>query len=186
MGKYLKKIVVALLTLVALALGCATHQDAEQAKNEASSQVFGIPIRKGTIDLIQKVESLYQKPLCVTSFQEKEKCGTLTEEYSIDFFGVASVSLEGAPVVLLDETGRNETTLVHELFHLKLTAEGYPTFESHIDKALKPDPIKHVMLIVSNSLEHRVFYPEMRTMGLDPDRLVRAELENLMSGDTAS
>lgn len=150
------------------------------------SQLFGISVRKQTIHLVRSVENLYGKPLCVALYKNKSDCGTLTGETVGDPYGSASVSLEGSPVILLAEKRRNESTLVHELFHLKLTAEGYPTLEYHVDYNLKPDVVNLIVLVVSTALEHRVFYGEMRKMGLDPDEFERRELDDLISGKTAS
>jgi len=148
--------------------------------------LFEISVHKQTINLVRTVENLYGKPLCVALYENKSNCGNLTDQTVGDPYGSASVSLEGSPVILLAEKGRNESTLVHELFHLKLTAEGYPTLEYHVEYNLKPDVVNLIVSIVSTALEHRVFYGEMRKMGLDPDELERRELNDLISGKTAS
>jgi hypothetical protein len=101
--------------------------------------------------------------------------------------GRASEELEadGTPLIKLDSTlGRSETEVVHELFHLQLRARGFPQdFATNIPPGLDVKILKMAALNISGLLEHRLFYPSMRKIGLEPTKAYREELESHIAQD---
>jgi len=99
--------------------------------------------------------------------------------------GESSLEEDGTPEIRLNaSTGRTEVCAVHELFHLKLKAEGYPAIiltgdltESH--RAY----FANAASVIRETLQHRAFYPEMRRMGFTPEAMQRVLLKRVMKGD---
>ncbi|HSE99206.1 MAG TPA: hypothetical protein VLD57_13135 [Blastocatellia bacterium] len=85
--------------------------------------------------------------------------------------GESLLEEDGVPEVRLNaSTGCREVCIVHELFHLKLKAEGYPAII--ITAGLSESQrsyFENVARVVRETIQHRAFYPEMRSMGLSPE-----------------
>ena len=146
-------------------------------ENTASPPLCGIPLRPSANGLLQDVERRFGKPVhcrIVTNLAQAEG-GRASEELEAD----------GTPLIKLDSMlGRSETEVVHELFHLQLRARGFPQdFATNIPPGLDVKILKMAVLNISGMLEHRLFYPSMRKIGLEPTKAYREELESHIAQD---
>jgi hypothetical protein len=101
--------------------------------------------------------------------------------------GESSLEEDGAPEIRLNaSTGRTEVCAVHELFHLKLKAEGYPAIVLRGDLTESERAyFENAACIIRETLQHRAFYPEMRRMGFTPEAMQRDRLKQMMKEDRA-
>ncbi|HET9529239.1 MAG TPA: hypothetical protein VFQ92_02735 [Blastocatellia bacterium] len=85
--------------------------------------------------------------------------------------GESFLEEDGVPEVRLNaSSGCTEVCIVHELFHLKLKAEGYPAIIIKSDlTGSQRNYIESAAKVVRETMQHRAFYPEMRRMGLTPE-----------------
>lgn len=131
-------------------------------------QLFGIGLGPSAQALLNDVESLYGKKVI-------ELDNTNGEVSDLGDAG-SNVLPDGTPVISLNnKLDKNEGTMVHELFHLKLFAQGFSTPPGirigdngkTFDTSLF---VQLVMALVYSPLQHSIFFPEMRRMGFDPDK----------------
>jgi len=93
---------------------------------------------------------------------------------------------------------KTETEIAHELFHLQLRATCYQENVRAVlvervsqrypwpSDAPEPDIKDAAHLLLDIIQQHRVFYPKMRKMGLDPSKSLRQDLESAMRDNTLS
>lgn len=144
-----------------------------QFKQSSTAAPCGIELSRPSLNLLHDVEKRLGKSV---------HCETHME---LDALGSSHVTSDGTPEVVLDTyEGKTEENLVHELFHLLLRAKGFP---QHFQVKSPPHANKELFQQLAEQLgsliEHRLFYPQMRRMGLDPTREYRKELEISMSQD---
>lgn len=92
---------------------------------------------------------------------------------------------DGVPEIRLNaSTGCTEVCFVHELFHLKLKAGGYPAIllRSELTGSERAY-YENAARLVREALQHRAFYPEMRSMGLAPEAMERDALKQIVRDD---
>lgn len=91
---------------------------------------------------------------------------------------------DGTPTVLLDYSNQTEEMVVHELFHLKLIYQGFPELRWRMwlrENEIANDKLfQMVQTLISDTIHHWLFYPEMRRMGLDPGKGNKQDLKNAM------
>jgi len=126
--------------------------------------MFGIELGPQAGRLRDEVEALYGRrvlevrpPAAAGSHQEAE----------------SGLTQDGAPYVRLNpKVSATEELIVHELFHLKLSAIGFPyvftEFPSAFPRAVCGD-IHFFVAEVYDMIEHTIFYPRMLAMGIRPD-----------------
>jgi hypothetical protein len=92
----------------------------------------------------------------------------------------------GKPLITLDENeGKSEEEVLHELLHLQLVVKrgveikGF-SLPPGVDEAL-PKAAPQLLDI----FEHWVFYPQMYSMGFDPNKKLSEEFKDIISKDTA-
>jgi hypothetical protein len=73
--------------------------------------------------------------------------------------------------------------IAHELFHLKLIAEGFPFYSFQPPPDVDQTMFMFAAGALTDVLEHRLFFPQMRSMGLDPTTKQRRDLELIMHQD---
>jgi hypothetical protein len=91
----------------------------------------------------------------------------------------ASIAEDGTPIIKVPiDRDPTEADLVHELFHLKLIAEGYAFIR--IDGGAQIPQVLTTRLFewVKDPIEHTIFYPRMKAMGLNPSEHVEATISN--------
>lgn len=117
-----------------------------------------------------------------------------------DRLGEADVSEDGTPVVRIRmrvpvaAALPLEDTLVHELFHLQLIAEGYPAVdlgfrESGLERPAPPAFAQDVTFATVRTqlwdpILHAVFFPRMKSAGFDPGRLRRRGVRARLRADS--
>ena len=131
-----------------------------------------ICLESSPANLLTEVEDLYGAPVEITE----------TTDAAI---GASGVRGHGTPYVALNPVMRTrgnirrEAAVVHELFHLKMKALGYPVLRFQAG-GLRSDEHRFLLetvRLVFDPIEHRLFDPEVREMGLDPN----AEIEDHFS-----
>lgn len=133
-----------------------------------SRKLFGIQLRPSAQALLSEVENLYGKTVVEADNTNSESKSALGDAAS-------NVLPDGAPVISINVTsGKNEDSIVHELFHLKLFAQGHSTPPAirigNTGKTFDTGVIVHLIMgLVHGPLQHSLFFPEMRRMGFDPD-----------------
>jgi hypothetical protein len=126
-------------------------------------------LRPGAADLLKDVEGLYGKPVKMAE----------TTRAAVGDSGVYSDGtpyIELNPVIYGRSDARREAVIVHELFHLKMKASGYPIVKFQRE-AVSPDDFQFLLetvRLVFDPIEHHLFASKIREMGLDPD----AEVED--------
>lgn len=90
----------------------------------------------------------------------------------------------GIPVVTLDKTdGKSEGEILHELLHLQIRADLVtvvflpPLPPPDVSKAT----LDKVMWDLTELMDHSLMYPQMRSMGFDPDKYDRTGIERGLS-----
>lgn len=137
------------------------------------ASLFGITLNDGAAGILDVVVTHYG-----TAISEREH-----PEWERDQFGHCCVAPDGTPIIEINpETGRTQTNLVHELFHLHLEAIGYPVTRI-ADEIVRAVPMTQVLRgEIWNTIQHSIFFPHMREQGLDPDAVVREGCRQAMAG----
>jgi hypothetical protein len=156
----------------------ATIRTATELRGQSpSSELCGVSLPSSVARLRKEVESKFGKSVNCKAIAGLR---ATTGDYA-----KARVYADGTPWVLLDKSqGAGPDDIAHELFHLKLTAEG---FTSYAVQPAPPDIEPAVLLWVvkelSDLLLHRLFFPQMRSMGFDPTAKQRRNVELMMQQD---
>lgn len=93
----------------------------------------------------------------------------------------ALVSEDGTPCIQFrSESDINETAIIHELYHLKFLADGFPQYEMELDAIAQTHSETFYRLYqrIRAALQHASFFPLMRSQGLDPTSDVRLKVGN--------
>jgi hypothetical protein len=97
-------------------------------------EVGGVKLRPAAVELLDAVERLCGKPVSVV-FRNDLREGILGYSYTKE---------DGTPtMIIVSGSGQTEENVVHELYHLKMLAEGYPLFDfgHQAINALFPAPL---------------------------------------------
>ncbi len=128
---------------------------------------------------------------------EKKSGKTIYAEFTDlrDFqFGVSYISEDGSPVVLIDEDLRNdpqklEAVAAHELLHLRLRVNHFPTFlfspTVTTAKGRAVDVEQSNVNDLLSLIEHRAFKPEMERLGLQKYINLAGDTANSVKGGKA-
>lgn len=153
----------------------------ELERQEKQGILFGLRLSPTGVQLLREVEKAYGK-----SIRQLSAPGAAAYEA-----GAAGVESDGTPVISLnDSTGKREEVVVHELFHLKLFAEGFYEVQFVPAGGLNKDALGQLSNTVLypaivSQVDHVAFYPRMRRMGLDPVFDQRAFWEEALKGAPA-
>jgi hypothetical protein len=134
--------------------------------------MFGIELSAPAEELLRDVESAYGKP--VSEIEENT--------WEPSRYGQSIVKPDGTPTITINSsTGRTEATIVHELLHLKLRAEGFPILGYEFPADTNTTANKEYMIWIGahlrDPIQHWIFYPRMQDLGVDPDMELRIEFE---------
>ena len=110
--------------------------------------------------MLAEVEADFGKTLCIEE----------AKHYKPSEHGEACVARDGSPVIIINPiTDDIERTMVHELFHLKFRADGFPDINYYFPDL---EINKNVLLSIDHTflevVERWMFFPAMRKMGVDP------------------
>ena len=153
----------------------STYNAEGQNKPVPVKKLFGVTLRTQAWLLLSDVEKIYAKAI----FQQE------ATDWEPSRYGEEGIKQDGTPVITINaSTGRTESTIVHELFHLKMKGQGFCAYEHRFPPGQmnknNQNSIEWVNLILGDAILHWLFYPEMRRMGIDPDAEVRAELREVL------
>jgi hypothetical protein len=126
-------------------------------------------LRAGAAELLNYVEELYGKPVKMA-----ETTRAAVADSGVYSDGTPYIELN--PVINGRSDARREAVIVHELFHLKMKASGYPIVKFQRD-AVSPDEYQFLLetvRLVFDPIEHHLFASKILEMGLDPDAEVEA------------
>lgn len=117
-----------------------------------------------------------------------------------DRLGESDVSLDGSPVIRLrtrvpaSAALPLEDTVVHELFHLQLIAEGFPAVDLRLHESdherrsapahLRDAAFSDVRTQLWDPILHFIFFPRVFNIGLDPGRLRRRSVRARVRSDS--
>lgn len=140
-------------------------------------KVFNIQLSPEAAELISIVEKGYGKAI-------REE-----EVMSLVGFGQSLIDDAGTPVIRINpKTGRTESTIVHEAFHLLLKLEGYPIFAYQFPIGQNtPENIEYMKWVRANLYDgilHWVFYPRMKKMGVDTNSEEKEQVIEALRADT--
>lgn len=141
----------------------AQYIDELLKQERAEGKLFSIKLRPEAIKVWKDVEKRAGKPVI---------------ESLVDDSGGADVARSwidnnGTPVIqIMGRRGLNEDSIVHELFHLHLIVRGFPRFIScPTANQTSPELVKYIAFAraeIDNAVQHWMFYPKMRQIGLKP------------------
>jgi hypothetical protein len=165
-----------LLILFFISLGSPktqSHQNSHQAATSARTArtMFGVKLQPQSQRLLDEVEKHFGTRVMEELFDNSDPMR----------LGEALLQEDGTPLIRINNLlGRHEYVIVHELFHLKLRAEGFPTITYELPKEFIEDNQRYLTGMGANLRDpilHSVFYPKMREMGLNPDAYLRDDVE---------
>jgi hypothetical protein len=151
------------LTLHAYSPGSAVA--AGQGESTRRATLFGVRLSAAGIKLLREVEKAYGKSVEQTP---PRACAIPGEA------GTSLVREDGTPEISINPAlSQREEVIVHELFHLKLYAEGYHQIQFNAGGGLDQEKVNVLadsLLVpwINSQVQHGIFYPRMRRMGLDP------------------
>lgn len=139
----------------------------------------GVRLSKPASKLLIQVEDTYKTKVQVE----------IATDWEPSHYGEATVNEYGVPIIRLNEgSGVTESTIVHELFHLLLRAKEFPEFGFEFQSGDNTESnrilLRWVMHHLRDPLQHWMFYPEMREMGIDPDAELEQEFTEAIERDT--
>jgi hypothetical protein len=130
-----------------------------------TDEFFGIKIRPEIRTIIKEIEQKSGEEIYIEFIRQKDY-----------MFGSSFISEDGVPVVLIDysledDEKKLEAVVVHELLHLRLRVNGYPTFlfspSVNTAKGRAIDTEQGNINDLKDLIEHRVFKPELEKFGLN-------------------
>jgi len=152
---------------------CKTER-APQKMKDSKKSLFGVNLRLEAQKLLTVVENYYGKPI------EESRASN----WPPGKIGHATVKSDGTPVITMNSSiPINEEDIVHELFHLKLNAEGfyaYHYYESDTRDKIERNKefLEFLSASVYDPIQHQLFNPEIRKMGLEPSLIIKKAVES--------
>jgi hypothetical protein len=146
--------------------GCA--QNAPMKRTDCKRILGEVCLRDESAKMLTEIEKLYGKPI------------RLVENTKYDV-GNSRIEDDGTPVIEINpsiyskDKLHQEAGIVHELFHLKMRATGFPIIGFEPTDLYKRNSafFDEMIFLVFSPIEHRTFFPQMRKIGLNPS----AEIE---------
>jgi hypothetical protein len=138
-------------------------------------RLFAVSLSPATSQILTDVENAYGLPI-------REE---VVENWEASHYGENFVDSNGTPVIRLNRfTGQTESTILHELLHLRMKAKGFPSlsFELSAGDATESNKewIRWLGFHLQDPILHWMFYPDMRRLGVNPDSELEAEFEEIL------
>jgi len=170
---------ISIMIVVPLILceGFATYRNPKEDKGMAENRtMFRLQLSTQASKLLSETEEKYGK-----SVREEEV-------KDLDGFGQSEIDKDGTPVIRINPSkGRTESTIVHELFHLKLRSEGWPNIGYLFTAGDNTDSniqfLKWIDANLYDAILHWLFYPQMSTMEVNPNAEEKAQFEQSLRAD---
>ncbi|HYR60694.1 MAG TPA: hypothetical protein VEM37_04995 [Nitrospiraceae bacterium] len=155
---FLVPILAVLVLPCILAIDCLDVQE----KPEPRNLLFGVPLSREARSLLAEVEQLFET-------QVREEWLDETDGMS----GKSKVDDDGTPIIKINPAhGRTLDVIVHELYHLKLRARGYPDlkwlFPQEMNTEANRAAFNQLAVQLRDPIEHYIFYDDVRAWGLNP------------------
>ena len=171
---------VLLLMQMSLYLGrqcLGTEARASSSLISTGTSLCGVKLRSQAVAVQKYVEGHFRHPVECTVQPGLTSSGS--ERGHVDL-------VSGVPTVTLDSIyGVNEITLTHELFHLKFAADGltfsgveFVIVTTARSKQLSQSAKNFLGTMLYSYLQHRLFFPKMVAMGLNPYSEINGEIEH--------
>jgi hypothetical protein len=150
-----------LLFLFILPINCLNAQERRSSRNV----LFGVPLSGKAKSLLAEVEEVFGKPVREEWLKAEDGLGAMAGESKVDD--------DGTPVILLNPAnGGKLDVIVHELYHFKLRAEGYPIvrwlYPSYMDTEANRAAFSQLEVQLYDPILHYIFYGEVRSWGINP------------------
>lgn len=136
--------------------------------NETILGQFSVELAPETVSLKNEVERRFGKSIRFTL------CTGIPEH------AAAFLSEDRSPnIQFRSEADIHETNVVHELNHLKLITDGFPSYELVLDPVAQQYAKTFYRLFqrIRAALQHAIFFPLIRGQGLDPTTDLRLEVD---------
>lgn len=137
------------------------------------------------IELYEEVKEFYGDGLII---RDQDPLAT-SSRYQLNLTQEALPKFISAEVMLVRESGREESSLAHELLHLALLARGFPSITAigipSTNSAHKA-VIMHNMEVLFNMLDHETFLDEYLSFGLERDKFIRDRTTSDLDVDEAA
>jgi len=137
---------------------------------ESRTELFGVALGIETTKLWHEVETRYGRSV---STERPRQLATNAE---------AVVTDDGTPVIRIRESvAPTEVRIAHELIHLEMVSEGFaysiePRFSSGSVTPENLTLFRQTAEVVHNGILHWMFYPKLRSMGLNPSEEFSGQL----------
>ena len=148
-------------------------------RTESHAEPFGVFLGVDTATLWHEVEAKYERSVRTESPTELE---TNAE---------AVVTDDGTPVIRIRESVKpTEVRIAHELLHLQMVSEGfaYSIEPRFVSASVTPENLalfRRTAEVVHNGILHWMFYPKLRSMGLNPSEEFGEQLTDTFFTRTA-
>ena len=147
---------------------------------ESHTEPFGVFLRPETTNLLHEVEERYRRSV------RTERPSTL------EVNAEAIVTDDGTPVIRIRESvAPTEVRIAHELLHLQMVSEGFaysiePRFSSGSFTPENLALFRRTAEVVHNGVLHWMFYPKLRSMGMNPSEAFGKQLEETFFARSAA
>lgn len=166
---------------VGLTLACnrdpQTTATARPGEDLPPRQLFGVDLQPPSRALLSEIEKHYGKQL-----REDVKSNL---DYSY-YAALASVDADGTPSIRMDsDIPATESTIVHELLHIKLYSKGFPVIRLNYPQSLSTERqqahVRYIVAMLYDAIIHTIIYPQAREMGLKPQESLHSQLDLIMA-----
>jgi len=175
--------IVAIILLLAVGLSVACNRDpqtkatAKPSEDLPARQLFGVELQPQARALLAEIEQHYGKRL-----REDVKSNL---DYSY-YAALASVDSDGTPSIRMDsDIPATESTIVHELLHIKLYSKGFPVIRLNYPQSLSTERqqahVRYIVAMLYDAIIHTIIYPQAREMGLKPQESLHSQLDLIMA-----
>jgi len=165
---------IASLILLAASASCNPRREA------SLTEPFGVFLGPETAKLWHEVEARYGRS--VRTERPKE----------LEVNAEAVVADDGTPVIRIrDSVAPTEVRIAHELLHLQMVSEGFaysiePRFSKGSVTPANLALFRQTAEVVHNGVLHSMFYPKLRSMGMNPSEEFSGQLANAFFVGTTS
>jgi hypothetical protein len=166
---------------VGLSVACnrdsQTEATAKPGEELPPRQLFGVELQPPSRALLAEIEQHYGKRL-----REDVKSNL---DYSY-YAALASVDADGTPSIRMDsDIPATESTIVHELLHIKLYSKGFPVIRLNYPQSLSTERqqahVRYIVAMLYDAIIHTIIYPQAREMGLKPQESLHGQLDLIMA-----
>ena len=154
-----------------------TAATAKPGEDLPARQLFGVELQPPSRALLAEIEQHYGKRL-----REDVKSNL---DYSY-YAALASVDSDGTPSIRMDsDIPATESTIVHELLHIKLYSKGFPVIRLSYPQSLSTERqqahVRYIVAMLYDAIIHTIIYPQAREMGLKPQESLHSQLDLIMA-----